>query len=69
MLMYQTLSAEMKNGKITLIDKATIPEGAHILVTVIQEDDGQFWRKTSETSLDAIWANKEDDVYENLISQ
>jgi hypothetical protein len=65
--MYQTLSAEMRNGRIKLFDKAKIPEGARVLVTVIQEDDGQFWQKASQTSLDKIWANKGDDVYEKLI--
>jgi hypothetical protein len=67
--MYQTLSAKIKNGRIALIDKAKIPEGAHVLVTVMQADEGQFWRKASQTSLNKIWANKDDDAYEKLISK
>jgi predicted DNA-binding antitoxin AbrB/MazE fold protein len=65
--MYQTLSAEMRNGRIKLLDKAKIPEGARMLVTVIQEDDGQFWQNVSQTSLENIWANTDDDIYEKLI--
>ena len=41
--MYQTLSAEIKNGRIHLLDKVKIPEGAHVLVTVMQDDDSKFW--------------------------
>jgi len=65
--MYQTLSAKMKNGSIKLIDKVKIPEGARILVTVIQDNDDLFWQNASEASLDKIWGNKDDDVYEKLV--
>ena len=65
--MYQTLSGEMRNGRIKLLDKAKIPEGARVLVTVMQEDDGQFWQNASQKSFDKIWVNTEDDIYEELI--
>jgi len=66
-IIYQTLSAEMRNSRIKLLDKAKIPEGARLLVTVMQEDDRLFWQNASQESLDKIWANTEDDVYEELI--
>jgi hypothetical protein len=65
--MYQTLPAEVRNGRIQLIEKVKIPDGARVLVTVINEDDRVFWRKASDVSLKKIWVNKDDDVYENLI--
>ena len=64
--MYQTLSAEIKNGRIHLLDKVKIPEGAHVLVTVMQDDDSKFWQNASQNSLKKIWDNKADDVYEKL---
>lgn len=67
--MYQTLSAEMKNGRIRLLDKAKIPEGTRVLVTVMQEDDGTFWKYASQASLEKIWVNEEDDVYEKLLGK
>ena len=67
--MYQTLSAEMRNGKIKLLDKAKIPEGARVLVTFIRDDDANFWQNASQTAIDKIWANKDDEVYEKLLGK
>ena len=66
--MYQTLSAEVKNGRIKLLDKAKIPEGTRVLVTIMQEDETLFWRNASQTSLENIWANEDDDVYKKLVT-
>lgn len=67
--MYQTLSAEIKNGRISLLEKTEIPEGSHVLVTILHEDEGQFWRQASQTTLDKTWSNEDDDVYEKLLSK
>jgi hypothetical protein len=59
----------MKNGRIRLLDKAKIPEGTRVLVTVMQEDDKTFWKYASQPSLEKIWVNEDDDVYENLLGK
>lgn len=66
LFMYQTLTAEIKNGRIQLVDKVKIPEGVRVLVTVMQDDDGVFWQNASQSTLKKIWDNKDDDVYEIL---
>lgn len=56
--------------KIELLEKANIPEGTKVLVTVLPDDnESQFWLKTSQISLDAIWNNSEDDVYAELLKE
>jgi hypothetical protein len=65
--MLSTYEAEVKGGKVDLIDKAELPEGSHVLVTVLTEPDEHFWRDAARTSMDAIWGNTEDDVYAALL--
>lgn len=65
--MLNTLWGVVKKEKIELLEKANIPEGTKVLVTVLPDDtDSQFWLKTSQISLEAIWNNSEDDVYAEL---
>lgn len=68
--MLNTLWGIVKKEKIELLEKANIPEGTKVLVTVLPDDtDSQFWLKTSQISLDAIWNNSEDDVYAELLKE
>nr|WP_039738464.1 hypothetical protein [Hassalia byssoidea] len=43
-------------------------EGAKVLVTLLPDDEADFWLKTSQ-SLDAVWDNTEDDVYAQLLEK
>ncbi|MGA2296986.1 MAG: antitoxin AF2212-like protein [FCB group bacterium] len=61
--------AYYKNGKIMLPKEIKIPEGSEILVTIIEKPSDDFFKKASEKSLDNIWNNKEDDVYEQLLKK
>lgn len=68
--MLNTLWAVVKKEKIELLEKANIPEGTKVLVTVLPEsEESTFWMKTSQASLDAIWNNAEDDVYAGLLKE
>ena len=59
--MINTIRAVMREGKIELLEKVEIPEGTEVLVTpLINEPD--FWLNASESSLDSVWDNTEDDV-------
>ncbi len=33
------------------------------------QDEAEFWRQASQTSLDAIWNNTEDDIYAELLQK
>ncbi len=59
----------VQEGKIQLFDKINFPEGTKVLVTIIPDEEYQFWLNASETSLKKIWDNAEDDVYEQLLEK
>ncbi len=66
--MVTTVKAIVRKGKIELLEEADIPEGTELLVTILS-DDAEFWLRASESSLASIWANHEDDVYEQLLTR
>lgn len=67
--MLKTLWAIVRQGKIELLEQTEIPEGTRILVTLLPEDESEFWLQTSQGSLDAVWNNTEDDVYAQLLEK
>jgi hypothetical protein len=39
-----------------------------VLVTLLpEEDDARFWLSASETSLNEVWENDEDNIYAELL--
>ena len=65
--MLTTLWATVRNGKIELLDLTELPEGTKAIVTLLPDDETDFWLQSSQTSLDVIWDNKEDEVYAQLL--
>ena len=65
--MLKTLSATVRQGKIELLELSELPEGAKVLVTVLPDEEAEFWLQASQTSLDRVWDNTEDDVYAQLL--
>jgi hypothetical protein len=65
--MLQTIWAKIHKGKIELLESMDLPEGARVLVTLLTDDEAEFWQEASKTSLDAVWDNTEDDVYAQLL--
>jgi hypothetical protein len=65
--MLNTIRAIVRQGKIELLEKIEIPEGTEVLVTPLIE--AEFWLKASESSLEAVWDNSEDDVYATLLKE
>jgi hypothetical protein len=53
--MLKTLWAIVRQGKVELLDSTDLPEGSRLLVTFLPDDEADFWLKSSQTSLDAIW--------------
>jgi len=67
--MLKTLWAVIREGKIELLEHADLPEGSKVLVTLLPDDETEFWLRASQVSLDAIWGNSEDDVYAQLLKE
>lgn len=67
--MLKTVWAVVRDGKVEPLEKIDAPEGARVLLTLIVEDDSLFWLKASQGSLDAIWNNSDDDIYEQLLKE
>ncbi|MEG4999272.1 hypothetical protein [Microcoleus sp. B4-D4] len=65
--MLKTLWATVRQGKIELLELSELPEGAKVLVTVLPDEEAEFWLQASQTSLDRVWDNTEDDVYAQLL--
>ena len=66
--MAKTLRAIVREGKIEPFEQVDLPEGTKVLVTLLPDDETEFWLQASQASLDAIWDNPEDDVYAKLLS-
>ncbi|MEH2057099.1 MAG: hypothetical protein V7K97_13240 [Nostoc sp.] len=65
--MLKTLWATVREGKIELLESEELPEGTRVLVTLLPDDETEFWLQTSQTSLSSVWDNTEDDVYAQLL--
>jgi len=67
--MMKTLWAVVRNGKVDLLESTELPEGARLLVTLLDDEAADFWLRVSQPSLDAVWDNAEDDVYAELLEE
>lgn len=65
--MLETIRAVVRDGKIELPEKVDVPEGARLLVTVLPDEEREFWPGASQSSLGKVWDNAEDNVYEKLL--
>ena len=59
----------MRQGKIEVLEPVDLPEGTTVLVTLLIEEDTQFWSSVSQGALDTIWDNAGDDVYAELLKE
>jgi len=67
--MPSTIEAVVKNGHFVPVKDISLPDGTKAMVTILSDDDIEFWMSASEDSLDEIWNNKEDDIYAELLTQ
>lgn len=67
--MINTIWAIVREGKIVPLEKIEVPEGTRALVTLLPEEESDFWLAASESSLSSIWENEEDDVYAELLEK
>ena len=67
--MLNTIEAVVRNGQIVPTERIELAERSRALVTILQEEEDEFWLSANEESLSAIWDNDEDDVYAELLSE
>lgn len=67
--MLSTVRAVVREGRIQLLEHVDLPEGASVLVTVVPDDEREFWLGVSEPAVAAVWDNAEDDVYASLLEK
>lgn len=67
--MFNTLEGIVHEGKIELLEPTVLSEGTHVLVTVLQNEETQFWTEVSQNSLGKVWNNSEDDIYAELLQK
>ena len=65
--MLNTVWAVVGEGEIEVLEPLDLPEATRVLVTVLSEEDPQFWLNSSQSALDRVWDNTEDDVYAQLL--
>lgn len=65
--MLETVWGIVHDGKIETLGNVDAPEGTRALVTLLVEDENDFWQAASSESLNGIWDNEEDDVYAELL--
>ena len=67
--MPKALRAIIHEGKIEPLEQVDLPEGSKVLVTLLADDEADFWLQASHQSVDTIWDNPEDDVYAQLLKK
>jgi hypothetical protein len=66
--MLSTIHAVVRDGKIELLEPVSLLDGAHVLVTILTDDEQAFWQQASESALKRVWDNSEDDIYAELLA-
>ena len=67
--MFSTIWGIVRKGKVDLLDPVELSEGQKVLITLLPDEDVQFWLQASQKSLDAVWDNSEDDIYARLLEE
>ena len=65
----ETFLGIVKEGKIELLEPSELVEGTQVLVTLMPDDESEFWLQASKISLNAVWDNAEDDIYAELLQK
>ena len=67
--MTTTVEAIYENGKLLLPRPLSLPEKAHVRVTIESDPERDAWLKLSEASLTQVWDNDADDVFNELLKK
>jgi len=64
-----TVDAIYENGKLLLPKPLSLPEKSRVRVTIESDPERQAWLKLSEESLQKVWDNDADDVFNELLKK
>jgi len=67
--MLKTINAIYQDGRFVLDEGIEIPNKTNVYISYKDNNEDDFFLNSSEYSLDKIWANEEDDVYEQLLKK
>jgi predicted DNA-binding antitoxin AbrB/MazE fold protein len=67
--MLNTVWAVVREGRIELLEPVDLAEGTKVLVTVLQDEEAEFWLHVSQVALGSVWDNDEDDIYAELLEE
>ena len=67
--MLKTLIATVRRGKIEISKELELPEGTKVLITILPNNEAEFWQNACQESLDKVWDNPEDDIYAELLKE
>ena len=67
--MMNTIKAVVREGKIIPLEHVEIPEGAKVLVTLLEDEETEFWAAASESALSEVWDNDGDNIYAELLKK
>ncbi len=65
--MLTTVQAIVEDNQIKLLEAVPLRSGQRLLITFLNDPESQFWAEASQSSLDVIWDNEEDDIYAQLL--
>ena len=67
--MLKTINGIYQDGKFVIDETIKIPDKTTVFISFLEKNNDDFFLNASEYSLDKIWANDEDDVYEQLLKK
>ena len=67
--MITTVDAVYEDGKLVLQQPLPLPEHAHVRVTIDSDLEREAWLKVSQESLNRVWDNLADDVFNDLLQK
>ena len=64
--MTTTIEAIYESGRLILPRRLSLPENAHVRVTIESDPEREAWLKLSEESLTKVWDNEDDKIFNQL---
>ncbi|MCB0062432.1 MAG: DUF104 domain-containing protein [Caldilineaceae bacterium] len=65
--MLNTVWATVRDGKIEPLEPLKLEEGTRLLVTLVEDAEINFWLQASQSALDEIWDNEEDESWHEFL--
>ncbi|HEY3826727.1 MAG TPA: antitoxin family protein [Bryobacteraceae bacterium] len=67
--MITTVDAIYEDGKLVLQQPLPLPEHAQVRVTIASDLEREAWLNLSQESLQKVWDNDADDIFNDLLQK